>query len=90
MVQKKFDQALKNHVEALSLAEKNNWNGMKTSVMIAIGQDYADQSNYPEALKYFNKFFQSPINPTGKIIHLTNTKFPICFFGEFKSRHRIL
>ena len=31
---------------------------MKTSVMIAIGQDYADQSNYPEALKYFNKAYE--------------------------------
>jgi len=53
--QGKMDQALQYHFEALKLTDPVKQPDFYGAALTAIGQDYADAGNYPEAMKYFLK-----------------------------------
>src|SRR5207253_1923456 len=50
-----FDAARKNHLEALRISTANNYDKFSGSVLVALGQDFADGGRYPEAISYLLK-----------------------------------
>ncbi len=53
-----FEEALKNHFEALDIYTQSGNKQNEGNVMVAIGQDYLDNGKYDEAMTYLSKALQ--------------------------------
>lgn len=71
----KFDSALNRHFAALAIARELGNKRLMAATLSAIGQDYADNANYPEALKYLKQALATAIeardmNRAGSVYNL--------------------